>query len=71
MTTDECNVRASACATMAGLATCEQMSHEYLRLAAHWRAMAVREICLGPVDLLTRSRTAPAASEFPLQSLRS
>jgi hypothetical protein len=49
MNAEECNARASACAANAASATVESVSLEFLRLAAQWRAMAVRDIFLGHV----------------------
>jgi hypothetical protein len=49
MTADECNRRACECAANAAIAPIESVSLEFLRLAAQWRAMAVREIFLGDV----------------------
>ena len=51
MTAAECNRRASACAANAALANTEVLSLEFLKLAAQWRAMAVREIFLGVVEV--------------------
>lgn len=71
MTVDECNKRASRCADNAGLAGNEAMASEFLRLAAHWRAIAVREIFLGQVEDSVGNPTradaaalAPGDSEF-------
>ena len=50
MNAAECNRRAAACAANAALADAEVVSLEFLKLAAQWRAMAVREIFLGFVD---------------------
>ena len=50
MTADECNQRAVDCAAIAATATDEAVSLEFLKLAAQWRAMAVREIFLGMID---------------------
>lgn len=50
MNAEDCNRRAAACAANAALASTEVVSLEFLRLAAHWRAMAVREIFLGVLD---------------------
>jgi hypothetical protein len=50
MNAEDCNVRAAACAANAALTPDEAMSAEFLKLAAQWRAMAVRYIYLGSVD---------------------
>jgi len=50
MTADECQQRASACAANAELAVNESVAQEFMRMAAQWRAMAVRTIFLGAVD---------------------
>ncbi len=47
MSADECNARAAECAANAALATANPVSLEFLKLAAQWRAMAVRDIYLG------------------------
>ena len=49
----ECNERAAECAAKAALAPVESVALEFLRLAAQWRAMAVRE------DLLLGSALDP------------
>jgi hypothetical protein len=48
MNAKECNLRASGCAANAAIAIDESVSLEFLRMAAHWRAMAVRQIFIGP-----------------------
>jgi hypothetical protein len=49
MNSKECNLRAAECAEKAALAPVESVAIEFLRLAAQWRAMAVREdLLLGP-----------------------
>jgi hypothetical protein len=50
MTAEECMARASECARNAAVAVSEPVSLEFLKLAAQWRAMAVRLIYLGPLD---------------------
>jgi len=50
MTDEECNERASECATNASLAVSEPIAHEFIKLAAQWRAMASRRIFLGSID---------------------
>ena len=50
MTADECNKRAEICAEKAAAASDELVSGEFLKTAAQWRAMAVREVFLGCVD---------------------
>jgi hypothetical protein len=47
MNAQECNRRASECADNAALAHVEWIALEFLKLAAQWRAMAVRENFLG------------------------
>lgn len=59
MTADECNRRACECAANAAIAPIESVSLEFLRLAAQWRAMAVRQIFLGDVGK-TVGPSAPA-----------
>jgi hypothetical protein len=50
MDADQCRVRAAECAANALVAADEQVSQEFLKLAAQWRAMAVRTIVLGSPD---------------------
>lgn len=50
MTADECHQRAGQCAANAELAASEPLALEFLRMAAQWRAMAVRTIFLGSAD---------------------
>ena len=50
MDADQCQVRAAACAANALIAVDEEVSQEFLKLAAQWRAMAVRTIVLGSGD---------------------
>jgi hypothetical protein len=50
MNADECNRRASECAANAAVSADESVSLEFMKLAAQWRAMAVREIFLGHMD---------------------
>ncbi len=47
MNAKECNQRASDCAANAAIALDESVSLEFLRMAAQWRAMAVRQIFIG------------------------
>ena len=47
MSPDQCQERATACAANARIAVDELVSQEFLKLAAQWRAMAVRTIVLG------------------------
>ena len=51
MTSEECHVRARECAANAGLAADDAVASEFIKMAAQWRAMAERQIYLGPVDL--------------------
>ncbi|MGA0603289.1 hypothetical protein ACO2Q3_21455 [Caulobacter sp. KR2-114] len=57
MTSEECHLRATACAVSAGLACDVMVASEFMALAALWRAMAVRDGFLG-------SLTEPAAAVF-------
>ena len=45
----ECNRRASQCAANAASAPVEWMATEFLKLAAQWRAMGLRENFVGQV----------------------
>ncbi len=55
MNADECNQHASDCAANAAVAVEVSVSLEFLKLAAQWRAMAVRNIFIGRVgDLADR-----------------
>ncbi len=49
MDAEQCRMRAAECAANAVISADESVSLEFLRLAAQWRAMAVRDIFLGPV----------------------
>ena len=49
MTSEECHQRAAACAASADMSRDRSLASEFMTLAAHWRAMAVRELFLGPV----------------------
>ena len=49
MNATECNQRASDCADNAAASVDESVELEFLRMAALWRAMAVRQIFLGHV----------------------
>jgi hypothetical protein len=49
MTSEECHQRAGECAASADLSQDGWVAAEFMKLAAHWRAMAVREIFLGRV----------------------
>jgi hypothetical protein len=55
MTADECHKRANQCAAHASVATDEPMALEFLRLAAQWRAIALRTIFLGSVEATIES----------------
>jgi len=52
MDAHECNVRASECAANAAISPTETLSREFMKLAAQWRAMAVRKILLEPIEAL-------------------
>ena len=43
MTSDQCYRRASDCAATAAIAPAEDVALEFMKLAAQWRSMAVRE----------------------------
>ena len=47
MNADECNRRACECAANAAVSPVESVALEYLKLAAQWRAMPVRDNFLG------------------------
>ena len=50
MDAEQCRERAAECAANALISTDEAVSLEFLRMAAQWRAMAVRDIFLGSMD---------------------
>ncbi|HXQ12476.1 MAG TPA: hypothetical protein VN805_15895 [Caulobacteraceae bacterium] len=50
MNAEQCHARAAECAANAALSTIESVTLEFLKLAAQWRAMAVRDIFLGFVQ---------------------
>lgn len=62
MTAEECHQHAADCAANADLCLDHSIAMEFMRLAAHWRAMALREIFLGhvrePLDLFAGLPTA-------------
>jgi len=64
MDVDQCHARAAECAANALAATDDAVSQEFLRLAAQWRALAVRTIVLasaGEADAVaTPDSLAPA-----------
>jgi hypothetical protein len=68
MNAEACHARAAECAANAALASVESVALEFLKLAAQWRAMAVRDIYLGlvveftdpPAALPTVPRVLPA-----------
>jgi hypothetical protein len=68
MNADECNARAVQCAANAALAADESVSLEFLRMAAQWRAMAVRDIFLGhlgsPIDALSALNALPGLPDY-------
>jgi len=66
MNSAECNRRASECAANADIAVEELVSLEFLRLAAQWRAMAVRQIFLGFVDDPAASQILPKVLPAPI-----
>jgi hypothetical protein len=47
----ECQRRAEACARKAATAPLESLTMEFLRLAAQWRAMAIRETFVGQLEV--------------------
>jgi hypothetical protein len=49
MNADECHRRAYECAENAAISPVEPVALEFLKLAAQWRAMAVRENFLGQI----------------------
>ena len=51
MNADECHRRACECAENAAISPIEPVALEFLKLAAQWRAMAVRENFLGQLAL--------------------
>ena len=65
MTAEECNARACECARNASLAASEPVSLEFLKLAAQWRAMAVRLIYLGPINEPAPALAAPVRLAKP------
>jgi hypothetical protein len=62
MNSEECHKRASVCAANAAIAPVESIALEFLKLAAQWRAMAVRQIFLGRVGEVA----VPLAAPLPL-----
>ncbi len=66
MNSTECNRRASECAENAAVAVEELVSLEFLRLAAQWRSMAVRQIFLGFVDVPAAPQILPKIVPLPI-----
>jgi hypothetical protein len=66
MNAKECNYRASECATNAAESADELISLEFLRMAAHWRAMAVAEIYVGNVAVPAERRTFAPDLTLPI-----
>ncbi len=62
MNAQECNQRASECAANAAVAADPSVSLEFIKMAAQWRAMAVRQIFLGHVT----SPGVPQSFSHPL-----
>ena len=56
----QCHIRARECAANASIAVDEAVSLEFLKLAAQWRAMAVRNIFLGTLDALNGVSPSPS-----------
>ena len=53
MTSEECHERANQCAANADASVDQAIAMEFLKLAAQWRAMAVRTIFLGSIEAAT------------------
>ncbi|HLI67089.1 MAG TPA: hypothetical protein VKU90_12055 [Caulobacteraceae bacterium] len=66
MNAADCNARAAHCAANAELAGTEVVASEFLKLAAQWRAMAVRDIFLGVAADLADTPLALSAIPRPL-----
>jgi len=69
MDADQCRVRAAECAANALVAADEQVSQEFLKLAAQWRAMAVRTIVLGSPDDVSTGPLPGSPATPPLGQL--
>jgi hypothetical protein len=50
MNAKECQQHAAQCAVNAAAAADEKIALEFLKMAAQWRAVAVRQIFLGRMD---------------------
>jgi hypothetical protein len=50
MTSEECHERAKQCAANADVSVDRTVATEFLKMAAQWRAMAVRTIFLGSME---------------------
>jgi len=60
MNASECNRRACQCAAKAAVAPEESVALEFLKLAAQWRAMAVRDSFLGHLgEMVAPAETGP------------
>ena len=50
MTSEECHERANQCAANADASVDEAVAMEFLKMAAQWRAIAVRTIFVGSME---------------------
>jgi hypothetical protein len=50
MTSEQCHDRANQCAANADVSVDQAVATEFLKMAAQWRAMAVRTIFLGSME---------------------
>jgi hypothetical protein len=64
----ECDLRAAECAAKAADAPIESVALEFLKLAAQWRAMAVRENFLGQLGDAPAPPTSAALLDSGLGS---
>ena len=70
MTAEECHRRAQACSDNAAAASEPELASEFLRLAAVWRAMAIREVFLGHVDNRVQTVSPPRSSPVSKPSVK-
>ena len=64
VTPEECHQRAAECAASATMSQDASVASEFMILAAHWRAMAFREIFLGHV--MDPTEAIPLNAHIPL-----
>jgi hypothetical protein len=65
MTSEECHQRAANCAASADMSLDGAVALEFMTLAAQWRAMAVRQMFLGHVEMVGCPTEKASGSPYP------